>query len=115
MFWHVVKVLGSVSFCPGSSRLRSSRRVVLCRVFYCFFLLCCCFLLVNGLAWCRFCLPSLVMSCRVVSFIVLFWYVLFPIVLFRFALLCCVVSSLVVSGLASRSVLYASLGGFIWL
>ena len=98
-------------------RLVSGRRVVSSCVVYPIvsFFLCCCFLLVNGLAWCRFCLPSLVMSCRVVSFIVLFWYVLFPIVLSRFALLCCVVSSLVVSGLASRSVLYASLGGFIWL
>ena len=61
---------------------------------------------------CRFGLPFLVMSCRVVSFTILFWYVLFPIVLSRFALLCCAVSSLVVSGLAFRSVLCASLG---WL
>ena len=104
--------------CLVLSRFVSSQVVASCRLVSCillFLFLCCCFLLVNGLAWCRFCLPSLVMSCRVVSFIVLFWYVLFPIVLSRFALLCCVVASLVVFGLASRSVLYASLGGFIWL
>ena len=97
-------------------RFVSGRSVVSSCVVYSIvsFFRCCC-LLVNGLAWCRFCLPSLVMSCRVVSFIVLFWYVLVPLVLSRFALLCCGVSSLVVSGLASRSVLCASLGGFIWL
>ena len=104
--------------CLVLSRFVSSQVVASCRLVSCILLFrffrCCC-LLVNGLAWCRFCLPSLVMSCRVVSFTILFWYVLFPIVLSRFALLCCAVSSLAVSGLASRSVWCASLGGFVWL
>ena len=72
------------------------------------------FIVVYCLAWCRFVLPSL--SCLVVSFILLSCIGVYCFSWSRLVWLCCrAVSGLVVSGLAFRSVLLASWGGYIWL